>query len=104
MEVKFANQYGYSDVNPFEVIRVVSDKCLEVRAMLAVALPWEMEVYHGGFCANVANQRDQKWDIKSNAANPVIRIRLQKDGQWKNPSKGKFYLADQPRKFIDYNF
>jgi hypothetical protein len=21
-----------------------------------------------------------------------------------NPSKGKFYLADQPRKFIDYNF
>ena len=31
--LKYANQYGYSDVNPYEVVREVSGKTLEVRAM-----------------------------------------------------------------------
>ncbi|MDA1136421.1 MAG: hypothetical protein O2916_09290 [Proteobacteria bacterium] len=30
---KFANHLGYSDINPYEVERVVSEKCVEIRAI-----------------------------------------------------------------------
>lgn len=102
--MKYANQYGWSDVNPFEVVRVVSDKTIEVREMDAdrdesVKLDWVV----GGFAGVCVNQRDQKWFIKSNAANPVIRIRLGKKG-WRDANGRRFDLADEPIKFYDYNF
>ena len=31
--MNYANHIGYSDVNPYEVVKVISEKCLEVRAM-----------------------------------------------------------------------
>lgn len=37
--MQYANKLGYSDINPYEVIRVVSAKCLEVREMEAVRVP-----------------------------------------------------------------
>lgn len=103
--MKYANQYGYSDVNPYEVIRSVSEKCLEVRAMEAerdgsVKLEWAA----GGFAGHCVNQRDQKWFIESNASNPVIRIRLNKSGIWKDKYGNKYDLSDVPVKFYDYNF
>lgn len=103
--MKYANQYGYSDVNPFEVVRAVSDKCLEVREMDAerdesVQLEWAP----GGFAGVCLNQRDQKWFIKSNPENAVVRIRLNKNGVWKSADGRKFYLADEPCRFYDYNF
>lgn len=102
--MNFANHYGYSDVNPYEVVRVISDKTIEVREMDAerdesVKLEWEI----GGFCAHCSNQRDQKWFIKSNPENQVIRIRLGKQG-WKDKHGRMFGLSDQPIKFYDYNF
>lgn len=33
--MKFANQFGYSDVNPFEVVRQISEKTMEIRSMKA---------------------------------------------------------------------
>ena len=102
---KFANKIGYSDIEPFEVVRKVSDKCLEVREMDAERDPsWQMDFRPGGFFGVVVNQCDQKWFIKSCPTAPVIRIRMQKNGQWKNPAGGRFCLADKPVKFYDYNF
>jgi hypothetical protein len=102
---RFANKLGYSDVEPFEVIRVVSDKCLEVRPMDAELDPaWKPEWVVGGFAGQCINQSSQKWVIASNAANPVQRIRLQKNGDWKAPSGARFALSGQPIKFYDYNF
>jgi hypothetical protein len=101
---KFANCYGYSDVNPYEVVRVVSEKTLEIRAMKCERDPsWKMEVNPGGFCANVSNQNDQKWFITSDESYPVSRIRLGKNG-WKSKGGSKFVLSDAPVKFYDYNF
>lgn len=102
--MNYANHYGYSDVNPYEVVRVISDKTIEIREMDAerdesVKLEWEI----GGFCAHCSNQRDQKWFIKSNPENQVIRIRLGKQG-WKDKHGRRFGLSDQPVKFYDYNF
>lgn len=103
--LKYANRYGYSDVTPFEVVRVISDKTIEVRKMNAerdesVTLEWAV----GGFAGHCINQRDQKWFITSDNRNPVIRIRKNKDGIWKSAHGSKFSLSDEPVKFYDYNF
>lgn len=102
---KFANRYGYSDVSPFEIVRIISDKTVEVRKMDAERdASVELEFHAGGFAANCSNQRDQKWFITSNRSNPVVRIRLNKQGVWKSACGSKFGLAEAPHKFYDYNF
>lgn len=102
--MKYANQYGYSDVTPFEVVRVVSEKCLEIREMDAeFDDSVKLQFVPGGFSAVCLNQRDQKWLIKSNPANLTIRIRLGKKG-WKSADGRRFDIDEQPIKFYDYNF
>jgi hypothetical protein len=101
----YANQFGYSDVYPFEVVRKVSEKCIEVREMDAekdtsVELKWVV----GGYAGHCVNQDAQKWNITKNENNPVVRIRLGKGGMWKDANGRKYGLADAPRRFYDYNF
>lgn len=103
--MNYANHLGWSDVNPFEIVRRVSDKTIEVREMDAERDPeWKPDFVPGGFSAVCTNQRDQQWRIQSNPANPVIRIRLRKSGQWKDAHGRRFALSEQPVKFYDYNF
>ena len=115
---KFANHLGYSDINPYEVVRVVSEKCVEIRAMDAEPIKWKKDIVQGGFSHHVKNQDEQKWDITSNEANPIIRIRLNKSKretfniktgwtnllEWKNKYGDRYKLSDKPIKFYDYNF
>lgn len=102
--MKYANHYGYSDVNPYEVVRVISDKTIEIREMNAERDPeWKPEFVVGGFSAHCLNQGDQEWIITRDETAPVIRIRLGKNG-WKDAHGRKFKLSDEPVKFYDYNF
>jgi hypothetical protein len=102
--MNYANHIGYSDVTPYEVVRVISDKTVEIREMDAARdESVKMEWIAGGFTGVCLNQRDQRWTITSNDANPVKRIRLGKQG-WKDAHGGRFKLADKPVKFYDYNF
>jgi hypothetical protein len=99
----FANMIGYSDVEPFEIVRRISDKTIEIREMDAERDDSvKMEFIPGGFSAHCSNQHDQKWFIKSNPSNPVIRIRLGKKG-WMG-KRGRYVLDSKPIKFYDYNF
>jgi len=101
---QFANHYGYSDVNPYEVVRVISDKTIEVREMDAERDDSvKLDFHVGGFSAHCPNQHDQRWNIRSNPDNCVVRIRLGKQG-WKDAHGRRFKLNDQPVKFYDYNF
>lgn len=103
--MNYANQYGYSDVEPYEVVRVISDKTIEVREMSAERdESVKLEFHVGGFSAHCSNQRAQKWHIRSNPEGRVVRIRLQKNGTWKDAHGRKYGLSDTPRKFYDYNF
>jgi len=103
--MKYANHHGYSDVNPFEVVKVISDKTIEVREMNAERDDSvKMEFHVGGFSAHCSNQRDQKWFITSDESAPVIRIRLSKNRGWKDKNGRRFMMADAPVKFYDYNF
>lgn len=102
--MNYANHIGYSDVNPYEVVRVVSDKTLEIRRMNAERDPsYKPEFIPGGFSGHCVNQLDQEWIITSDPAACVIRIRKGKKG-WKDASGGRYQLADKPVKFYDYNF
>ena len=79
--MNYANQYGYTDVNPFEVVRVISDKTIEIRAMKAERDPsFKPEFVPGGFSAVCLNDCQQKWIITSDDTAKVIRIRLGKKG------------------------
>jgi hypothetical protein len=99
----FANHYGYSDVNPYEIVRRVSDRTIEVRRMDTTIDPsWKRDFIPGGFFGHTANNDSQKWIIVSNPANEVIRIRLTKSG-WRNKGM-RFQLADKPVHFYDFNF
>lgn len=100
----FANKYGYSDVHPYEVVCVVSEKTLEVRSMNAERDPgFKLEVVPGGFVGHVTNNQDQRWQITQDPDAPVVRIRLTRKG-WADKYGNIFRLADAPRKFYDYNF
>jgi hypothetical protein len=62
-----------------------------------------MQFVPGGFSAVCLNDHQQKWFITSNETEPVIRIRLGKNG-WKDKHGRRFGLADEPVKYYDYNF
>lgn len=103
--MNYANHYSYSDITPYEVIKVVSDKTLEVRRMAYELLNKDDLIFHpGGFVANCSNQRDQKYSYSSDAENEVIRIRLRKDGCFYDKYGQKFRLNDKPIRYYDFNF
>lgn len=101
----FAARLGYSDIEPFEVVRRVSDKTIEIRMMDAARdESVKMDFVVGGFSAHCTNNDKQRWTITSNPANPIIRIRKQKNGDWKSATGSRFALVAEPVKFYDYNF
>lgn len=102
----YANRIGWTDITPFEVVRTVSEKCLEVREMSAEMDPtWKPETHVGGFVAHVSNNHAQRWIIASNPAARTVRIRLHKDGYWREAKGGeRFKLAAEPQRFYDFNF
>ena len=102
---KYANHMGWSDVNPWEITMIVSEKTIEVKEMTAtkddsVKLKWVA----GGFAGHCVNQRDQKWFIESNPEGARKRIRRRKDGYWYDKYNNRFVLSFEPHKFYDYNF
>ena len=100
---KFANHHGYTDINPFEVIRVVTPKTIEIRAMDTVQTDEVKPTFTiGGFSAHSDNA--QSWEITPNESNPVIRIRLHANGKWADKHGSRYNLSDKPVKFYDYNF
>ena len=103
-EFKFANQCGWSDVTPFEIIRHVSAKTIEIREMKTERDPSvKLEFVPGGFSAICLNDRQQKWFITSDDSRPVIRIRYGKKG-WKDAYGRKYSLDTEPVKYYDHNF
>ena len=103
--MNYANHIGWSDVNPYEVIRKVSDKCYEVRAMQTEKSPnYQPEFVAGGFSAVCLNQGQQKWIITSDEQAPILRIRASKKKGWADKYGKRFELANEPCKYYDYNF
>ena len=99
------SMYGYSDVHAYEIVKVISDKTIEVRAMTASHDISHLKQYVGGFCGHVAEQRNQKVSYESNPGASVIRIRRKKNNPESWTSNGsRFGLTEAPYAFYDYNF
>ena len=104
IEYTHANHSGWSDVHPYEIVRVVSPKTIEIRVMDAeLDKNWKPEIIAGGFSGHCTNQGAQKWAYKSNPDYTVIRARLRKDGYF-HSANGRHVLSKTPYKFHDYNF
>lgn len=100
----YANHICYSDAYPFEIVRRVSDKTIEIREMSAVRdESWKPDFVQGGFCGTVMNQNQQRWIISSKPDARIIRIRNGKRG-WRDAGGNRYQLADKPFRFHDYNF
>lgn len=105
---KYANLHMHTDVVPYEVVRVVSDFCIEIRKLeAAIANDWKPDQDVGGFAAHTVNNYEQEYTYSQNKNNPIIKMRLnRKNGPvpfWKS-KMGKHKLNDQAIKFYDYNF
>ena len=104
--MQYANRYGYTDTTPHEVVRVVSNKTLEVRRMAFERDPdWKPHFEVGGFAGNCTNQESQRWIITpdNDPENPVFRIRLGRNG-WKDKGGQLYRIESEPKRFYDYNF
>lgn len=99
----FANFCGYSDNEPYEIVRVVSEKTIEIRLMDYSENKVKMDFHAGGFSAHCSNQHKQEYDYTKNENNPVIRARLRKDGRF-HSVYGKHVISAKPNRFYDYNF
>jgi hypothetical protein len=107
MEIKkYANFCGYTDVDPYEVVRTISPICVEVRAMSTKQIEFPKQFYPGGFVGHFADNRGgQKYEYTSNPDAPVFRIRWSRSNRhWQTASKMRFAMSDNPYKFYDYNF
>ena len=104
----YANRIMFSDIRPYEVVKVISENKMEIREMNAVETEASREAraetfHEGGFIGN-CDDGDQKWDITSNPNNPITTIRRHKDGKWYCVGGNKYILSDTPKKFYDFNF
>ena len=100
-----ANHMGYTDVNPFDIVKVISPKTIEVRAVDTEAdKSVKLNFVQGGFSHICTNDRAQKWFYKSNPDNHVFRIRLSKNRGWVDRSGARYNLDTAPHKFYDNNF
>ena len=101
----FANKFLYSDIQPFEVIKQRTDKCIDIRPMRAELSPDFKPIFiPGGFAGTVINQHDQSYSYESIPEATQLTIRLHKNGMWKDAHGGRYILSDKPLKFYDYNF
>ena len=104
-EKLYAMRRGYSDVEPFEVIRVVNEKTMVIREMKAEIINFaDLKFIPGGFSAHCANQHDQRWDIQPDPDGTEHTIRKHKNGTWRSPSGMHHTIDTEPYKFYDYNF
>jgi len=99
------SEYMYSDIKAYEIVRVVSDKTLEVRQMKTQHSCANLEFTPGGFSGHYHNQRDQEVTYEPNPEAEVIRIR-RKQGSFEKWGLGRarFGLTTAPHAFHDFNF
>lgn len=103
---KYCNFIGYTDREPYEVVKVISPICVEIRRMKATLVEgWKPDMHVGGFSAHTANNHSQSYNYESDPEAGVGRVRWSKaKGNWYAPHGGLYHMADAPFKFYDYNF
>jgi len=108
--IKYANPICYSDVRVHEIVRVISDTCVEVRRLKATLDNWQPEFIPGGFAAHCINNRSQRYVYTSDETEEIFRIRksrsksVRKGGKWFDAGGHYYKIEAEPYEFHDYNF
>ena len=104
----FANFSGWSDIEPFEVVKVCTENKVVIRSMQAErAEGWKPEIVSGGFAGHSTNNNDQRkaWDISSDEGGRLVTIRWSKAKlRWQCADGSRYFMSDQPVKKYDFNF
>lgn len=101
----YFNKHVGTDVFPYQTVARVSDKTMVIRAMKYELDPsFKPEIVTGGFVGHCTNNNVQTWTIYPDPSASPIRIRLHKDGQWRDRAGNRYRAADKPVRFYDYNF
>lgn len=108
LEKKYANHYGYSDVEPYEVIEEITPNKYLIRWMKSAQTEESKKKLKesfvaGGFIGHVENDL-QEWNISSCDETEAFAIRRHKDGNWYDSIHRKYVISPKPIKFYDYNF
>lgn len=103
-DYKYASHFMYSDVKAYEIVKVISDKTIEVRPMAVKHDISHLEQVAGGFSGHVVDQRNQKVTYSSDPEAATIRIRKKKNSDSWTHKGNRFELQEKPYAFHDYNF
>ena len=101
MEIKkYVNYHMHTDVHPYEVVKKVSDICVEIRPMKTKQTSFPKDFHRGGFLGHFSDNRSgQDYEYTSDESLPVTRIRWSKaNRQWKKGKYMRFLMADAPYK------
>ena len=100
----YATHFAYSDINPYEVIRVVSDNCLEVREMSHENDPNDMPKFvPGGFSA-ICTHFGKRLITKNPNGRTFKITRKKKDPTRWGYKSMRFGLDKEPHAYYDHNF
>ena len=93
-----------TDVKAYEIVKVISDKTIEIRPMVAQHDISHLKQVSGGFSGHVVEQGNQKVTYESDETAPTFRIRKKKNGDDWTYKGGRFGLQEKPYAFYDFNF
>lgn len=105
----YCNRHLYSDVQPYEVIEVISDTRLKLRSMNAVQTEESVKRLKesfspGGFLGHFDND-EQEWVCTSDDKGIIVDVRRRKDGHFYEVNDSiPYVLSVKPVKFKDFNF
>tara|TARA_R100001082_G_C4348960_1_gene153646 strand:- start:833 stop:1405 length:573 start_codon:yes stop_codon:yes gene_type:complete len=99
------SQFIGSDVDAYEIVKVISDKTIEIRRMETTHSCKNLEVSLGGFAGHVNNQEQQEVTYESDDQAPTFRIRRKRNSleMW-TLNGSRFRLNTKPYAFYDFNF
>ena len=101
---KYVNRSVGTDCFPYEVVKIVSEKCVEIRPMKHEQTVFPKEYHIGGFVAHCADNHSQEYKYFSDETASTIKIRYsEKTKKW-GSKYDRFWMSDTPRYFYDYNF
>lgn len=87
---KFANQILVTDRYPFEILRIISSTELEIREIQTSSQSQDM--------------LEQKWSFSRDESNPLVIIKLNKEGKWIDSENITYSLDVKPRRYHDFSF
>ena len=109
LEQFYCNRHLYTDIQPYEVIEVLSDTRLKLRSMNYVQTQGSVDRLResfepGGFCGHFDNSV-QEWICTPDEKGIVVEVRQRKDGFFYEVGDSiPYVLCDKPRRYRDFNF